>query len=752
MKRLTQALFVSAIAATAVFGQISITTQFAQNNSQSGNMFDVVSLDGINIVGMDVNLLAGTWDLELYATTDGGPLDAVRTNPNAWTLVASASDVVSNGPDVPTPFPTAFEIEVAKGSTRGIYITCTDGAGMHYTSVPGPVGNVIVDDGNLQILDGYGVVYPFGGFFSPRRWNGTLRYWDTLDVPTDVPTIQGAINIADSQQKVRVASGVHVEHDIDFNGRPVTVTGEVGAVVDAAAQGRVFLFDSAEGADSILENLTLQGGITPPTGVNGGSGGGIFISGSSPTLRNLTIQNCVSRSGLVGPAGGPPLGGGVGGNGGDGGAIHIENGSPLIEDCNIFGCATGDGGSGGVGLFGGTTGNGGAGGRGGAVSVVSALPTFVRCRFEDCRTGIGGSGTFGGRGGDGGAVFVDLGASAFFLGCRLFDNTAGDGSGFGVAAGLGGFGGGFYIAGNAIIQSTVVADNQAGAGASGGGIFLHPTAVCDIEHATIADNVAGAPIPGGVPSGADGGGVAANAPLTIENSILWFNELADGTPDQVSGAPTILASDVEGGYPGAGNVDVAPSFRSRFSDDYSLFGSSQLIDAGDASLTSTSRDADLETRIVGFQVDMGAFEIRPASLRGTEEDFDLEVTVNESGASMISKVALPGDRMVARMFSNNGTFDFRPVILLGQVFPTSAPVGTVPTFPILHIPAGFILFNGLAPTPFSDGLLPPGGMSFAWIVPPPLTGFTGRLQAIAVAGFAANGILATSDAPEVVFE
>ena len=92
-----------ALSATA-FAQSPLTTTFASNNGQAGNMFDLVALNasGVTIRYFDVNLDPGSWDLEIYRLTNPGPyLPSVNT-PGDWTLVGSAAGVVSNGTNSPT--------------------------------------------------------------------------------------------------------------------------------------------------------------------------------------------------------------------------------------------------------------------------------------------------------------------------------------------------------------------------------------------------------------------------------------------------------------------------------------------------------------------------------------------------------------------------------------------------------------------------------------------------------------------------
>ena len=91
-------------ATAAVTAQGQLTTTFASNNGQSGNMFDMrPTLAPVTIDDFDVNLDTGTWDMEVWVVTSGGSHVGNEQNSAAWTLVASIPGVVSNGPNVATP-------------------------------------------------------------------------------------------------------------------------------------------------------------------------------------------------------------------------------------------------------------------------------------------------------------------------------------------------------------------------------------------------------------------------------------------------------------------------------------------------------------------------------------------------------------------------------------------------------------------------------------------------------------------------
>ena len=152
-----------------------LTTTFASNNGQSGNMFDIVALTDVTIQCFDVNLDSGTWDLEVYAVTGGGTFvgnEAIAAN---WTLLATVTGLASAGPDLPTALGVGLGVQILAGQTQGFYVTVTNGTSMNYTN-GSTAGTVFASDANIQFLEGAGKSYPFGATFSPRVWNGNICY------------------------------------------------------------------------------------------------------------------------------------------------------------------------------------------------------------------------------------------------------------------------------------------------------------------------------------------------------------------------------------------------------------------------------------------------------------------------------------------------------------------------------------------------------------------------------------------------
>jgi len=106
-----------------------------------------------------------------------------------------------------------------------------------------------------------------------------------------------------------------------------------------------------------------------------------------------------------------------------------------------------------------------------------------------------------------------------------------------------------------------------------------------------------------------GGGMCnwENSSPSVTNCILWSNS-AEIYNEYESGGATVTYSDVQGGWPGEGNIDADPLFVNGATGDLHLLPGSPCIDAGDNAAVSTSTDLDGNPRIQGVAVDMGAYE------------------------------------------------------------------------------------------------------------------------------------------------
>ncbi len=102
----------------------------------------------------------------------------------------------------------------------------------------------------------------------------------------------------------------------------------------------------------------------------------------------------------------------------------------------------------------------------------------------------------------------------------------------------------------------------------------------------------------------------------LRNSILWETEIIGGLE--------VTYSDIQGGYPGEGNIDLYPLFKSPETGNFDLQFTSPCVDAGDP--------ADPVPPGGGDRIDMGAFEYFSDSyaLIYNPQDFNFEIKEDSS--------------------------------------------------------------------------------------------------------------------------
>jgi hypothetical protein len=137
----------------------------------------------------------------------------------------------------------------------------------------------ITSNGDAGLLSNNAILHVDGR--SGRDWN------DGHDRANAFATIQKAINMAQDGDTVVVWPGVYQE-EIRLKGKAITVQSAADAAVITAPHGYALSFYDAEGPETIVTNFVIAGCGTA----------GIYCnSGSSPTLRNLTITG--NQAGIV---------------------------------------------------------------------------------------------------------------------------------------------------------------------------------------------------------------------------------------------------------------------------------------------------------------------------------------------------------------------------------------------------------------------------------------------------------------------
>jgi parallel beta-helix repeat protein len=247
-------------------------------------------------------------------------------------------------------------------------------------------------------------------------------------------------------------------------------------------------------------------------------------------------------------------------------------------------------------------------------------------------------------GDDGGGGIYCVGDSTIITNCTISDNSVtqhrngggvrrrGRGGSFTISYctitgnSAGGYGGGLYGCDGLISNCTITGNS---AGGDGGGIFCDGGDGPVITNCTITGNSArrsGALFAGGGP---------------ITNCIIWNN-----WPDQLrTRSITITYSNVQGGYPGLGNIDADPCFVEPgywadandpniivepndpnavwLDGDYYLLPDSPCINTGDPNYVPEPNETDLDglPRVIGARIDMGAYEFnhQPVAVAGPNQ-------------------------------------------------------------------------------------------------------------------------------------
>lgn len=210
----------------------------------------------------------------------------------------------------------------------------------------------------------------------------------------------------------------------------------------------------------------------------------------------------------------------------------------------------------------------------------------------------------------------------------------------------------FVTGGTSTLTNCIVAGNTALA--QGGGVAIESGGALVLSSSTVYANSALA-----------GGGVLVGpgGSLTVHNSILW-----DNVPDQISesvpgGVEEVRFSDVQGGWPGDGNLDVDPMFVDPLGpdgmagtddDDLRLVGSSELVDAGNDGLLPLDV-ADLDGDGVTTEPTPLDLDLTPRVQDG-DDDGSAETDIGAYEAS--GDPGLPGD------LNNDGMVDGADLAIL----------------------------------------------------------------------------------------
>lgn len=468
----------------------------------------------------------------------------------------------------------------------------------------------------------------------------------TLKVPSQHPTIQGAIDAASNGDTVLVSPGTYLEN-IDFIGKAITVKSEKGpnvTVIDGGNPsnpdfGSVVSFQSGESLDSIIDGFTITNGSGNTIYNNEKWGGGIFCKMSSSTIsNNIIIGNTAEGAGGIDCRNSTSM---IFNNqvqlnsASKYGGINIHPDSTATVSGNIISENTAINSGGGI-RCGKSNAliteniicNNTCGYAGGGIFIQNSTATISNNTVFGNYAGNEGGGLHSVKSDVkvSGNLFYENSAKMFSGGIACLETTAGIMNNIvrGNDAGWGG-GGIKASASKVTISNNIFYENTAYNYA--GGISTDQQSIASIANNVIFSNsadVGGAmSINGDIISctitnnsisnnKANLGGIYSYKPkpntITIMNTILWNNNGSEIYIEGGGSPPLVSYCNIKGGYPGTGNIDADPLFTDSANSDFHLTFNSPCKDTGDNSSVTELFDFEGDPRIAYGTVDMGADE------------------------------------------------------------------------------------------------------------------------------------------------
>ncbi len=405
--------------------------------------------------------------------------------------------------------------------------------------------------------------------------------------------------------------------------------------------------DSASPGDRVLvepglysETIQFQGKPIQVIGVGGPAATTLDGAGTGSVVAFAGTEDATTRlQGFTITGGAASFGAG---------GIRVGAATPLIEDCIVTGNA---------GKFGGG---------------VSGNAIMNRCSIMNNSASLThGGGVYGApqlshciiagntaTSAYGGGLYL-TGGPVSVVDCLVIENR--------TLLGNAGRGAGIYVdsSTDAVIENTVIASNVAGAGvfgAIGAGVFVESVGTT-LTNCTIVGNVLAS-------VNETAGGIYG--PAIVRNSVVRGNEA-----QQLVNTGAVAYSDVAGGWPGAGNIDLDPQFVDESNANYHLRMASPCIDAGDPNVL----DDD------GTRSDIGAFPFQTLYVRSNTEIANW----GEPNAPVIS-AGLAGDQVALELFAGADHGGRNYVILSGV--DGSSPGVTLASG--AHLPLNIDFFTGFA--------------------------------------------------------
>jgi hypothetical protein len=398
--------------------------------------------------------------------------------------------------------------------------------------------------------------------------------------------------------------------DLKSNDRPVADPCNLWQEASRTDNSRHVLATVLDKGETTLDGVQVTGGYAFGPSATAASAGDTQGAGLLMTGGSLTLSNCTFSDNWAS---------------GDGGAVYLADGSLESADCTFH--------ANGAGLenrVGNSRGTGGA-----LRSDGKSQMTLARCTFDDNFAGL-----------QGGALDND-GGSVTLTWCRFLQNQAGTAGGGAIWNSAGRLnlagctftgnrsranGGALVNSYNGLLSAANCSWHANYSVVRAGAIYTFAGSKTTLWNCTLAANRQDGSR-GGIVCGSGPG--AAGGELTLANCILWNggSEIANEDKSLV----TVGRTNIQGGWPGLGNLNTDPLFllpagpdgiAGTEDDNLRLGPASLCVDRGDSTLlpqdfADLDGDGDLkeplpldldgQERVAGPAVDLGAYEMQPAS-------------------------------------------------------------------------------------------------------------------------------------------
>jgi len=256
-----------------------------------------------------------------FMTVNNNPILALSRNEVVFILHPDREQIQEQTLTIQNPGAGILDWEIAEDVS---WIQVTPGAGttdsLQSSEVTVQVNGTDLGEGRYE----YDMIIEAAGAENSPQAVTVRLLKSYLYVPSEYPTIQGAIDVAVDGDIIILADGTYTgagNRDIRFKGKAITVRSLGGAdkcIIDCQGSEknfhrdlhRGFIFFDNETPDSVIDGLTIKNGYHQ-------QGGGIYLGSSDPTITNCIFVNNTAKLQQAG----------------QGGAIELSASAPVISNC-----------------------------------------------------------------------------------------------------------------------------------------------------------------------------------------------------------------------------------------------------------------------------------------------------------------------------------------------------------------------------------------------------------------------------------